>query len=161
LQPQNGIKTKQEQNYYRILQKKDGEIGKNCQQEGVKAVGMSSNQYLPIENQLDIAQENAALKAFMPNKKQKKKTALGAIKSLWPINTGMLNVAIKHVQTESAPMTSVYNLTLEKENVYYANGILVANCADALMLTFSGGQTVAIDDNFATPIPERYNSMFT
>jgi hypothetical protein len=25
----------------------------------------------------------------------------------------------------------VYNLTLESENVYYANGVLVQNCADA------------------------------
>lgn len=31
----------------------------------------------------------------------------------------------------------VYNLTLETENVYYANGILVQNCADALSLTFA------------------------
>jgi hypothetical protein len=41
----------------------------------------------------------------------------------------------------------VYNLTLDSENVYYANGILVANCFDALALTFAipdqpGGFTI-------------------
>lgn len=39
----------------------------------------------------------------------------------------------------------VFNLTLDSDNVYYANGILVANCADAIALTF------------AEPVREREN----
>ena len=34
-------------------------------------------------------------------------------------------------------LVKVYNLTLDADNVYYANGILVENCADALALTFA------------------------
>jgi hypothetical protein len=32
------------------------------------------------------------------------------------------------VQTESVQPTIVYNLTLERHNAYYANGILAFNC---------------------------------
>ena len=41
------------------------------------------------------------------------------------------------VQTASVQPTVVYNLTLEKHNAYYANGVLVFNCADSLALTFA------------------------
>lgn len=40
-------------------------------------------------------------------------------------------------QTVVAPIKT-YNLTLDRDNVYYANGVLVDNCADAFLLTFSG-----------------------
>jgi hypothetical protein len=44
------------------------------------------------------------------------------------------------VQTVVAPRpVAVYNLTLDGDNVYYANGILVSNCADALAMTFAYG----------------------
>lgn len=33
---------------------------------------------------------------------------------------------------------SVFNLTLDDDNVYYANGVLVRNCADAFLMTFAG-----------------------
>jgi hypothetical protein len=35
----------------------------------------------------------------------------------------------------------VFNLTLDDDNAYYANGVLVRNCADALAITF--GQPVS------------------
>ena len=42
------------------------------------------------------------------------------------------------VQTSCADCAvKVYNLTLDADNVYFANGVLVANCADALALTFA------------------------
>jgi len=41
------------------------------------------------------------------------------------------------VRSASVPPTNVYNLTLAKHNAYYANGILVFNSADALMLTLA------------------------
>ena len=50
---------------------------------------------------------------------------------------GNKSVAPISVRTEDVPATKVFNLTLETENVYYANGILVSNCADALCLTFA------------------------
>lgn len=43
-----------------------------------------------------------------------------------------------HVETSSEDCAvKVYNLTLDRDNVYYANGVLVANCGDALALTFA------------------------
>jgi len=74
-------------------------------------------------------------------------------------NIGRLNVAAISVRQESAPQTSVYNLTLEKENVYYANGILVANCSDALMLTFYGGEYVSEGGFVVNQLPERTAGM--
>lgn len=53
------------------------------------------------------------------------------------INMGRGNSVLISVLQKPACVTKVYNLTLENHNVYYANGILVANCADALALTFS------------------------
>ena len=45
----------------------------------------------------------------------------------------------------------VLNLTLDHDNAYYANGILVDNCADALALTFALPEMPAQND----PIFER------
>jgi len=54
------------------------------------------------------------------------------------INPGRPNVALDPATTSyKAQDVEVYNLTLDFENVYYANGILVQNCADALSLTFA------------------------
>ena len=52
-------------------------------------------------------------------------------------NIGIRPVAVEHVQTKCVQPTRVLNLTLESENVFYANGVLVENCADALALTFA------------------------
>ena len=41
--------------------------------------------------------------------------------------------------------TNVYNITLEKENVYYANGVLVDNCADSLMMALANPPEDVID----------------
>lgn len=42
--------------------------------------------------------------------------------------------AVQSVERLNSGPTDVYNLTLERENVYYANGFLVQNCADATFL---------------------------
>jgi hypothetical protein len=47
-------------------------------------------------------------------------------------------------QSSEVSATKVYNLTLDFDNVYYANGILVANCADSLILTFAGDAATAM-----------------
>lgn len=57
-----------------------------------------------------------------------KEHVTGAVKNLWRIAIGQRNVVPVHVQTENVELISVYNLTLEKHNVYYANDILVYNC---------------------------------
>jgi len=58
-------------------------------------------------------------------------------KSLWQIGIGIQNVVVVSVVSEIVSKTKVYNLTLDRDNVYYANGVLVENCADALMLTYT------------------------
>jgi hypothetical protein len=50
---------------------------------------------------------------------------------------GRRRVVPVSVATESVPPTRVWNLTLLRHNAYYANGILVFNCADALIHTFA------------------------
>jgi len=41
------------------------------------------------------------------------------------------------VRVAKVSPTATYNLTLAEHNAYYANGILVFNCGDALGLTFA------------------------
>lgn len=63
---------------------------------------------------------------------------LRAARALFTINIGVKPIVPVSVQTVHIehPVT-VYNLTLDGDNIYYANGILVANCADALATTLS------------------------
>lgn len=63
--------------------------------------------------------------------------ALSAARILFTTSIRLRNVAPVSVQTDCVENANVYNLTLESDNVYYANGILVANCADALALSFA------------------------
>ena len=44
------------------------------------------------------------------------------------LSTKTTNVVPVDVRQENVHPTTVYNLTLEKHNAYYANGILVFNC---------------------------------
>lgn len=64
--------------------------------------------------------------------------ALSVAKNFITTAIGNRSVAPVSVQTVCEPRArKVYNLTLESENVYYANGVLVENCADSLALTFA------------------------
>ncbi len=66
------------------------------------------------------------------------KNVLGAVKNFWGTVTVSPSVAPVSVATESvARPCEVFNLTLDEDNVYYANGLLVRNCSDALALTFA------------------------
>ena len=74
---------------------------------------------------------------------QIKEVAHSVEKNLWRIGIWLRSivltsavVAVEVKKTKVRP-TKVYNLTLERHNAYYANGILVFNCADALALTFA------------------------
>jgi hypothetical protein len=53
---------------------------------------------------------------------------VGAARRFLRIVTGTQAVVPASVQTENVLPTKVYNLTLERDNAYYANGILVYNC---------------------------------
>lgn len=63
------------------------------------------------------------------------RSALSAIATFFAILTERRKPALSSVAVNSTEFDApVYNLTLEKHNVYYANGILVQNCADTALL---------------------------
>jgi len=59
--------------------------------------------------------------------------------------------AITIVSRKRCRQEDVYNLTIDKEHNYYANGILVANCLDALRYTIMGIYNTKIQDNMPMP----------
>lgn len=52
----------------------------------------------------------------------------GVVSLLRAMNTARRGIAVTAVQTRAVPTTKTYNLTVEREHVYYANGILCENC---------------------------------
>src|ERR1019366_4281114 len=75
-----------------------------------------------------IAQEAAGRLTLIFDILQTCVRAIGAARRLRQIGIEPQRVVPVSVQTESVPPTAVYNLTLERDNAYYANGILVFNC---------------------------------
>lgn len=61
-----------------------------------------------------------------------KETALGVIKYLLQINILKPSTAVVLAEKKPIGMKKVYDLTVEEVHEYFANGILVSNCVDAL-----------------------------
>lgn len=55
-------------------------------------------------------------------------SVLSAAKNLLLTNIGLKNIVPISVQTQTVEKIKTYNLSVDTDNVYYANGILVANC---------------------------------
>ena len=55
-------------------------------------------------------------------------------KYFWRNRALRKNIAPISVRTLVVEPTPVYNITLAQDNAYYANDILVFNCADALVM---------------------------
>lgn len=85
----------------------------------------------------------------------------GAAAALLQTDTDRHSVVPVRVVTESAPQTAVYNLTLERDNAYYANGILVFNCAltFAEPVTVSRRQLMAPSRSAVSPVYNPYSDM--
>ena len=49
---------------------------------------------------------------------------------------------------------NVYNITLDKDNVYYANGVLVSNCGDMFMMRMWFELKEKLNFSFITTRPE-------
>ncbi len=156
-----GINQMKQKLFTRWQPKRDGLTESNIQQVNALSVKKNLSQFLLTEKGLGIAPENVALQTYIKNKRRFLKNVLGAIKSSWLTNIVTCNVAVKHVQTESVQPTKVYNLTLDTDNVYYANGVLVANCADALVLTFAYGQHAGTNSYTPNKMPDNWGGMFT
>lgn len=87
--------------------------------------------------------------------KQLRASVQSVAQSLWSISIACRPVVPVAVQPyDAGGPVIVYNLTLDGDNVYYANGVLVANCADALSMTYYATvrpRSLPQAQSFATP----------
>jgi hypothetical protein len=74
--------------------------------------------------------------------------AANAVVHFLTVVTALKRTVLVSVQTSTVAETNVYNLTLDRDNVYYANGVLVENCADALAVTFASKVTPSSLKNY-------------
>jgi len=89
------------------------------------------------QNQVGFAQKVAARRNHISDIKQQAGIASFAGMRSLTINTVSNHSAQDHAVISTGQKIPVFNLTLDRDNVYYANGILVENCADAVCLTFA------------------------
>jgi hypothetical protein len=78
--------------------------------------------------EVDFVPAHVNKKKDIKGTKPQKKNVLNVVKNLFLTSTGLKPVVPESVLTYDVEETNVYNLTLEQDNVYYANGILVENC---------------------------------
>lgn len=92
----------------------------------------------------NFAQSHALKRTLTKNIHQKEYAFIARLSSL------LTSIGLKSAVLETAPTsyevkeTEVYNLTLDEDNIYYANGVLVANCADSFVLTFASDATIGM-----------------
>lgn len=115
-------------------EKNNGKQGSHLEQSHALSV---ENKKSPTSLQ-ELSSVQHPVRTAWPFKKIKQllEPAHSALKSLFITSTGFRLTALGSVQTGPTSVKT-YNLTLDRDNIYYANGILVENCADALALTFA------------------------
>ena len=133
-QQQYGIDLKRVLNGIANMARIRGSIG-SPQEPCVQCAG--ENTTLSFHQDLDSVPMLANKKKAINDTKPQQVYVRIAEKSLSTTNTRSKSVALGHAQTGTGRSVKVYNLTLDEDNVYYANGLLVENCADALALTFA------------------------
>ena len=79
--------------------------------------------------------------------------------------SGSLNLArrVQRVVQRKCDGVDVYSLTLEQDNVYFANGILVENCSDTLLMRMYfvlRGKLSPVQDPIQSVVQERIQSQF-
>ena len=65
-----------------------------------------------------------------------RRSVIGAERCFRTAGITQRSFATQIVTTQSNERVRTYNLTVDVDNVYYANGVLVSNCADAISLSF-------------------------
>ncbi len=140
----NGMDQKKDWNGIKNTVEQVGLI-ENLMKKNVKFVKKLSQHSISILHY--FVQKVVNKKGVMLSKKLINQFVIGVKKSFLQINTGKFYVVPSRVHKESVPMTKVYNLTLQRHNVYYANDILVFNCADAAGLTFAYPVTALISQD--------------
>jgi phage terminase large subunit-like protein len=103
-----------------------------------------------INTQLECTVVTSAPKPQTSNPSLLKNLVLFADRCLSVVGLSLKNVVLVSVQVSSQTKTETYNLTLTEDNVYYANGILVENCGDALAisLAYPVGSGLLTSDQF-------------
>ena len=127
---QNGIGQRQGVSGTASMEKGLG-LGESQKSAHAKSVEESSCPW-PLKSVcsvLNLVARNKAIKSI----KQKLESAWSVVKTLFLTSTGLKSVVPENVQTYAGGDKFVYNMTLDFDNMYYANGILVENC----MLTFA------------------------
>jgi hypothetical protein len=135
--PQSGIDQLKDQNLQAVFPKRVGFVLRNENKQKLFASNAAKCSKHLWGQEQSIVQETVTQNLRTIKTKQLLEFVKFAARLLFSINTANRNVAPIRVQTKTVQETKTYNLTLESENVYYANGILVANCAEALVQTYA------------------------
>lgn len=83
----------------------------------------------------------------------------GVASRFWQIVTGKSPVVPRSVATENVSPTVVYNLTLDRDNAYYANGLLVFNCLTFAMPVQPRDHTAMLTSRLRSTHQSDYNPM--
>jgi hypothetical protein len=146
IQQKNGMDQTQEENGIAYTEKSHGKEERKQSLFVQRAVKSLKHILIHVQS---IVQNHAQINIAGSTQKQHSKNVLFAEKNT-KRKTQMpkkRNVVAVRVEQNCVGKTDVYNLTLEKHNVYYANGILVENCVDALLLCYYTGKNTAFDDD--------------
>ena len=124
-------------------ERKPGSVGKLLNPFVKCAESISWRTFLPVQGFVAKAAKERRITVLV----EKLGNALIAAKSFLCTAIKTRNVVAESVRTVCVPKTKTFNLTLDGENVYYANGVLVENCADALALTFADEMADLVPDD--------------
>ncbi len=130
LRPQRGTHLQREESGTAPTESKRGRKSQerldyaNSAESNLSALNHSSESIVPI---------HAGVKSIVSSI-SKIASALCAAIRLAALSTMTRKLAIVRAEPKWGTPVNVYNLTLEDDNAYYANGILVENCADSLIM---------------------------
>lgn len=119
-----------------------------------KKLASSVEKSLIAENQMEGSARTLAQKKHTTEAEGRLLNARCVGKNTKCINISKSDIALKNAQSKRE---IVYNITLDRYNCYYANGVLVANCADALALTFAGFKDKIIKKDNGLDIEDNSN----
>lgn len=92
-----------------------------------------------LEKGKSSALNHASRRLDISNTKRQLESALSAVRNFCVTSIVKQKAVVTSVQTLGSPDSEVFNLTVDEHNVYYANGLLVANC-----LTFALPDTTSL-----------------
>jgi hypothetical protein len=155
--PQHGMEAKPESSGTGSARKNSGSVTSILVSRNAPSVNRSSSCELDA---LDSARTTASRPSDVDLESMTRRaTASGASPSIESIGTARSDIALSrvvslHAEPFAAP---VFNLTVEGEHVYFANGVLVSNC-DALRYLCVGLEYFEPEDSLAMPLNANYRA---